>query len=301
MDFSNFNRLNDLYFKKLLGDDKRKKLTLSFLNSILNKDEQEYFTDIVFLDKDNEPSTIDGKLSKLDIRANLNDGTQVDIEVQVCPFKLMAERSLYYWSNMYSGQLEKGAEYKKLKKAIAINLLNFDYLKDEQDWHNIYNLLNVKSHNKLTDHIEIHFLELPKFKLKDMRKIKTSEAWLAYFSGRYTKKEMEEITMNTPAVKEAIEFEDTFLQDKIERRAYEQREKAIRDYYSYINAYKEEGLQEGLQEGIQEGIKKGIKKVAINLLKANMSIDFISQNTGLNEQEILHLQRLVNNECNRYK
>ena len=189
MDFNNFNRLNDLYFKKLLGDDKRKKLTLSFLNSILNKDEQEYFTDIVFLDKDNEPSTIDGKLSKLDIRANLNDGTQIDIEVQVCPFKLMAERSLYYWSNMYSGQLEKGAEYKKLKRAIAINLLNFDYLKDEQDWHNIYNLLNVKSHNKLTDHIEIHFLELPKFTLKDMRKIRTDEAWLAYFSGRYTKKE----------------------------------------------------------------------------------------------------------------
>ncbi len=75
--------------------------------------------------------------------------------------------------------------------------------------------------------------------------------------------------MNTPAVKKAIEIEDTFLQDKIECRAYEQREKAIRDYYSYINAYKEEGLQEGLQEGI--------KKVAINLLKANMSIDFISQ------------------------
>ena len=82
----NFNRLNDLYFKKLLGDKNRKNLTLSFLNAILNKDEREYFTDITFLDKDNEPLTLDGKLSKLDIRADLNDGTQVDIEVQVCPF-----------------------------------------------------------------------------------------------------------------------------------------------------------------------------------------------------------------------
>lgn len=176
----NFNRLNDLYFKKLLGDKNRKNLTLSFLNAILNKDEREYFTDITFLDKDNEPLTLDGKLSKLDIRADLNDGTQVDIEVQVCPFKFMAERSLYYWSKMYSEQLEKSAEYKKLKKAIAINLLAFDYLEDEQDWHNIYNLLNVKSHNKLTDHIEIHFLELPKFTLKDMRKIRTSEQLQIY-------------------------------------------------------------------------------------------------------------------------
>ena len=63
---NDFNRLNDLYFKKLLGDDKRKKLTLSFLNGILNNNDKDYFTDIVFFDKDNEPSIIDGKLSKLD-------------------------------------------------------------------------------------------------------------------------------------------------------------------------------------------------------------------------------------------
>lgn len=282
----NFNRLNDLYFKKLMGDKNRKNLTLSFLNSILNKDEHEYFTDITFLDKDNEPLTLDGKLSKLDIRADLNDGTQVDIEVQVCPFTLMAQRSLYYWSKMYSEQLGKGIQYQKLQKAITINLLAFDYLKDEQDWHNIYNLLNVKSHNKLTDHIEIHFLELPKFTLKDIRKIRTSEAWIAYFSGNYSKKELEEIAMTTPVIKEAVEFEDTFLQDKMERRAYEQREKAIKDYYSYMTASK--------QEGIQEGIQSERKTIAINLLKANMSIDFISQNTGLSEQEILLLKKSLN-------
>ena len=49
--------------------------------------------------------------------------------------------------------------------------------------------------------------------------------------------------MTTSAIKEVVEFEDTFLQNKIERRASEQREKAIRDYYSYMNSYKEEGLQ----------------------------------------------------------
>lgn len=102
-----FNRLNDLYFKRLLGDKNKKSLTLNFLNSILDRDANNYFTDITFLDKDNEPETIDGKLSKLDIRADMNDGTQIEIEVQVLPFKLMAERSLYYWSKMYAEQLEK--------------------------------------------------------------------------------------------------------------------------------------------------------------------------------------------------
>lgn len=87
----NFNRLNDLYFKKLLGDKNRKNLTRSFLSGVLNKDDKNYFTDISFLDKDTEPTYLDGKLFKLDIRADLNDGTQVDIEIQVCPFKLMLE------------------------------------------------------------------------------------------------------------------------------------------------------------------------------------------------------------------
>lgn len=43
--------------------------------------------------------------------------------------------------------------------------------------------------------------------------------------------------MTTSAIKEVVEFEDIFLQNKIERRASEQREKAIRDYYSYMSAF----------------------------------------------------------------
>ena len=52
----NFNRLNDLYFKKLLGDKKRKNLTLSFLNGVLNKDDkigklkEGYEADIIMFD-----------------------------------------------------------------------------------------------------------------------------------------------------------------------------------------------------------------------------------------------------------
>ena len=144
----------------------------------------------------------------------------------------------------------------------------------------------MKSHNKLTDHIEIHFLELPKFTLKDMRKIRASEAWIAYFSGKYSKEELEEIAMTTPAIKEAVEFEDTFLQNKIERRAYEQREKAIRDYYSYMSAFKEEGLEQGLQEGITLGMKKANINTAINLLKLGVDVDTIVKGTGLSIQDV---------------
>ena len=84
--------------------------------------------------------------------------------------------------------------------------------------------------------------------------------------------------MTTPAIKEAVEFEDTFLQDKIERRAYEQREKAIRDYYSYMNSYKE--------EGITLGMKKANINTATNPLKLGVDVDTIVKGTGLSIRDV---------------
>ena len=88
--------------------------------------------------------------------------------------------------------------------------------------------------------------------------------------------------MTTPEIKEAVEFEDIFLQDKIERRAYEQRKKAIRDYYSYMSVFKEEGLQQGLyQQAIQ---------TAKNMLKDKVGIKIISKYTNLSIDEVEELK-----------
>ena len=92
--------------------------------------------------------------------------------------------------------------------------------------------------------------------------------------------------MTTPEIKEAVEFEDIFLQDKIERRAYEQREKAIRDYYSYMSVFKEEGLQQGLyQQAVQ---------TAKNMLKDKVGIKIISKYTNLSIDEVEELKTKLN-------
>ena len=92
--------------------------------------------------------------------------------------------------------------------------------------------------------------------------------------------------MTTPEIKEAVKFEDIFLQDKIERRAYEQREKAIRDYYSYMSVFKEEGLQQGLyQQAVQ---------TAKNMLKDKVGIKIISKYTNLSIDEVEELKTKLN-------
>jgi predicted transposase/invertase (TIGR01784 family) len=49
-------------------------------------------------------------------------------------------------------------------------------------------------------------------------------------------------------------------------------------------------LDDDREEGREEGIKIGAVKVAKNLLKADVSIDVISQTTGLSIGEVKHLQ-----------
>ena len=99
--------------------------------------------------------------------------------------------------------------------------------------------------------------------------------------------------MTTPAIKEAVEFEDTFLQDKIERRAYEQREKAIRDYYSYMSAFKEEGLEQGLQQGLQQGENIKAIKIATKMLNRGDNIEDIADITELSIEEINKLKTKI--------
>lgn len=280
------NMLNDVFFKSLLCDDRHKELTLNFLNSILNRTGDEAFYDIEFLDKEIDPIIEAGKVSILDIRAKMNDDTYVNVEVQIAKPVDMKKRAMFYWSKLYSYQIGKGEDYSLLKDVISINLLNFILFKEHKRCHSSCHITDDFDKNTVIKDFEMHFIELPKFKISDIKRLKKSEKWFALFSNRCTDEELEEIAMSEPSIKKALEYQNYFMHDEKLRYKYELQEKAIRDYNSSMRASK--------QEGIQEGIQSERKTIAINLLKANMSIDFISKNTGLSEQEILHLQQSLN-------
>lgn len=90
-EITHLNRLNDVFFKSLLGSEERKALTLNFINSILDRHDDDAFVDLVFADKEVVPQRIHGKLSLLDVLAEMNDGTRVHIEVQVLLDECMAK------------------------------------------------------------------------------------------------------------------------------------------------------------------------------------------------------------------
>ena len=150
------------------------------------------------------------------------------------------------------------------------------------------------SGHRLTEDLEIHFLEIPKFKLKSVKEMKRLEKWLAYFSNKLNERETEELAMSETAINEAIQAERVFMQSDVERWQYEQREKAMRDYISAMSTSRREGLRQGLEEGRREGQREGrregVLEMARSLLALNVPVDVIEKSSGLTHAEIRDLQ-----------
>ncbi len=139
------NRINDIFFKYLLGSEERKRYTLNFLNTTLDLSGEAMFTDLTFADKERLPQLPEGKSAILDILAITDTDTKVNIEVQVCKDRYMAERALYYWSRVYGGQLQKKESYDKLNKVISIILMDFDFFTQlESEFHQQYFVINSR-------------------------------------------------------------------------------------------------------------------------------------------------------------
>ena len=280
------NRLNDFFFKNLMGNEKRSNLTLRFLNLILNRTEENAFKSIQFLKTEQDPLTKDGKLSILDIKASIDDETFVNIELQVSRQNYIIERSMYYISRMFSEQAVKGQDYDELKPVVGINLLDFNLLEELSYWHNTANFTIKGMDKPVTDCITMHFLELPKLKLSDVKKVKRLEAWGAYFSGVSDEKELEVLCMNEPLLKEALSYEQIFANNDEMYRKYQQREDAIREETTKINLGEKRGLKRGIAIGREQGEKIKAKAMAKDMLADGVDIKFIAKYTKLSIDEI---------------
>ena len=288
MNRQGYNPLNDYLFKFIFGREERKRITLSFLNAVLNREGEDALMDITFIDREFDPQFADDKQSQLDIYGIASDGSQINIEVQLVNLYNMQKRTLYYWARMYQ-TLHKGMEYQDLNPSITINLLNFQLLPQEIP-HNMYGIYAIVSGHRLTEDLEIHFLEIPKFKLKSVKEMKRLEKWLAYFSNKLNERETEELAMSETAINEASQAEHVFMQRDVERWQYEQREKAMRDYISAMSTSRREGLRQGLEEGWREGRREGMLEMARSLLALNVPVDVIEKSSGLTHAEIRALQ-----------
>jgi predicted transposase/invertase (TIGR01784 family) len=243
----------DFAFKLIF--EQHKDMLMSLINAVVSEKDQ--VQDIEIRNPYTAKMKADGKFSVLDIKAQATNGTYYNIEVQVTDDLNYDKRTLYYWAKLYSEQLISGDNYAVLQKTIGIHILNFDFL-DETDYHNMFQVRNTKSGKKLSDMLELHYIELPKVPT-DFRYIQnTLDRWCAFLARaeRYTESTLPESLSCDPMIRKAMHvFETTRLQDE-ELETYEARLKWLRDETSALETKYLRGKAEGLAEGLAEGEAK---------------------------------------------
>ncbi|MCI6100730.1 MAG: Rpn family recombination-promoting nuclease/putative transposase [Selenomonas sp.] len=258
-----YDPTNDLVFKFVFGREERKNVTLRFINDLTGRDGTNAFVDLDFRNSEFVPEKQDEKLGRLDVFGILDDGSRVDIEMQVINHLNMEKRSLFYWAHMYLHfeALKSGQGYRQIHPAIAINVLRFSFLPAEAPFSQ-YGIYNIENQHKLTDDLELDFLEIPKYRNKPVKDMNRVERWLAYFANRLQPAEKEELAMRNPEIAEAMEASDRFFMEDKAYREYLQRESAIWDYNNDI--------VEGRKESEKRGEERGEERFAklIRLLQA---------------------------------
>ena len=285
----NLNRINDYLFKWVFGREENKEILLSFLNSVLSPEGQGELIDIALAERELDPEHITDKLSRIDILGKANDGSIINIEVQIANQYDIDKRTLYYWAKLYQGQLQRGQKYKELSRTITVNVMNFSFLPDSGKYHSMFSLYEAQTGYRLNQDLEIHFLELSKWKALSVPPKTRLDKWLMYLSNA-DPKELEEIAMSEPAIRKALTAEEIFLKQDKERYLYEMREKALLDQVSAMEGAREEGRAEGKLEGKLEGKFEARRETALRLLRMGMQLNDVAMATGLSVEDIQKLQ-----------
>jgi len=289
----------DFAFKLIFGREGQEPVLVAFLNAVLKPNEGKQIRSLTYGNTELTKANAEDKKASLDIRAETQDGRQVNIEIQMKNEHNMAKRSLFYWAELFSRQMVERQAYGTLKDTITINILNFDYLQVTDEFHSEFGLLEKKTYFPLTDALAMHFIEMPKLRRKWRKKEITPQKdplvrWLFLLEGNEDeeiKKQLEVVAMEDPMIERAMKDWETASADPQLRELYFDRRKAILDELAAVEASrlnaekaKEDGIAEGLVIGEAKGEAKGKAMMAQDILCQYLEARFGAESQALQEK-----------------
>ena len=231
----------------------------------------------------------------------LIDGSVVNIEMQVDDERDMGKRSLYSLAKLMPDQLRVSGEYKNIRPVIAINILDFNFIPDSDDYINRYRMKNLKTNAEMpnAEAQEIIFIEL-----KKLPKTAGSmgEWWLKFLTVK-TGKELDMIATQAPVLEMARERLVGISADEKLKYEMDMIEKANYDYNSRMGRLARlemeaiekiaksrmeaiEKIAKGREEGFEKGIAEAKAEDAKKMKAKGCDNAFIAEITGLSVEQI---------------
>ena len=279
----------DVTFKKVFGEHKN--LVISLLNALLPLDPGKQIETIEYMTSEMVPETPFGKNSIVDVRCEETGGRKFIVEMQMEWFPDFMQRVLLNASKAYVRQLPKGDDYQLLQPVYSLNLVNHTFLPDMDGYYHYYHLVHDLDSQKVLDGLHIVFVELPKFKAKNLTEKKMQVLWLRFLTeiDRDGADDVSQDLLDNPQTGEALEIVRESGLNDAERAAYE----GFWDRVS-IEATKKAYMDKAIAERdaanarADEATEK-LRQSARKMKAKGFSADDIAELTGLTAGEIAAL------------
>lgn len=274
--FPYINPKTDFAFKKIFGSTQSKDILLSFLNALLY-DGQQRIVDLSIIDPYQAPRIEGIKDSYLDVKAQLEDGRTVIIEMQVLNVVGFKKRVLYNAAKAFSTQLEVGDDYSLLNPVIALTITDFVMFEHSGKVVSRYQLKEKDELTDYSDDIELVFAELPKF-TKSLGELQTlTDKWLYFLKEANHLESVPDSLSQEHAIQNAFEIA---RQSRLTKAEIEVLEKQAIFLHDSRNA-----VVLGEARGEARGEQKAKETIAKSLI-GKLSIEEISQITGLSTETL---------------
>ena len=275
------NPKTDFAFKKIFGSSESKDILISFLNALVYNSES-VIQDLEIFDPYLSAKITGLKDTYLDVKAQLNTGEIVIIEMQVLNVEAFTKRVLYNAAKTYSLQLDAGQGYRFLKPVIALTITDFIEFKNTDEFISRF-VFKEKIHNfnYSENDLELVFVELPKFQ-KSLEELETlTDKWIYFMQSARLLESVPETLESVPQIQRAFQIANQTNLTREELDEVEKRELFLQDQINAITLAKQEGQAEGRTEKAVE-----IARQLLNILDD----ETISRTTGLSLEAIQRLR-----------
>ena len=152
-----------------------------------------------YLEKKKQNLPAEENFGIADVRLEKADGEELNVGIQFVDGYHVITKMLIYYAQIHANQLEYDKD-RKVAKTVTINFVDFDFLK-QPNYHQKISMAGKENPEALVNNIEMHVIELGKFKETLDVFINKEKAWVSYFRG----KKVEEICANYPIIKKLDE------------------------------------------------------------------------------------------------
>jgi predicted transposase/invertase (TIGR01784 family) len=284
---------NDFAFKRLFGVEKHKNILIQFLNDIFDGVHPR-IEDVEFLKTVQDPEIALSRQSIVDVLCRDITGRQFIIEMQCAGDSHFLNRAKAYACRVYLNQRVKkdkngDNDYGDMKPVIFLAIVNYVLFPNKRKYLSHHKHLDIETFECDIEGLSFSFLELRKLD-KELHELNNNlEKWVYFFRNAPSTGpgELEEISKNSPMIKEAYGALAEYAFTPEELREYERYDMQKDAEKTRLKDAKAEGIAEGKIEGKAEAKRE----TAVNLLSMGLSPEQISQATGLSVEDIQKLSK----------